>query len=215
MQIANKFSNMNRNDRGSALIELAAVAWVMPVAAIIAVNVGLLVFGAYINDAACRDAVRAAAQQNNELDAKAAALRAIKQFATCSNVVSSPQVLLTGDNFVFEPFLDQDGKPQTEKGPFVKVSCRLAAKLPCPIIFTASGPSDTVEFKQSYTFPLLNPNQVAKASSEFDHSDVHEETLAQQKADADAIGKAANEEPVESLDPANAPASADLQASTP
>lgn len=190
----------NRNKKGSALLELAAIAWVMPVAAVIAVNVGLLVFGAYINDAACRDAVRAASQQTNASDARAAALRAIKPFATASNVVSSPEILLTGDNFVFEPFLDDEGKPQTEKGPYVKVTSRLSAKLPCPVIFTVEGPTDKIEFKQSYIFPLLNPNQGKNSSAEFDYSDLTELILQQQAAEATAIGQAANEplEPVNS-----------------
>lgn len=174
-----------RKQKGSTLIELAAVAWVLPVAAVMAVNIGLLVFGAYVNDSACRDAVRAAAQQNNKEDSRIAAYRALKAFRTATVLVSSPQILLTGTNFEYEAFPDSEGRPQLEKGPYVKVTTFSNAKLPVPIVFGSTGFTNQIIFKQSYIFPILNPNQIATSKPQFDPSDVSE--LAEQQAEAEAL----------------------------
>lgn len=204
-----------RNENGSALIELSAVAWTMPLAAVIAVNVGLLVFGAWTNDAACREAVRAAAQQNNASDARAAALRATANFATSSgSIASSPQLLLTGNNFQFETFADSDGKPQIDKGPFVKVSTRLVAKLPAPLVFGQNGLSDKIIFTQSYTFPILNPDQVDKGIPSFDTSEVDQLAEAQRKAQEEEARLAAENQAAAALAQAqDLAASQDAQAS--
>lgn len=178
---------MARKASGNTLIELAAVAWIMPLAAVMSVNVGVLVFGNWTNDAACRDAVRAAAQQNNKQDAQVAALNAVKPFATSSDNVSSPKISFTANDFEFETFADENGKPQMEKGPFVKVTTRLEAKLPAAIVYGDAGFTDKLVFKQSYTYPIINPDQTKGAAPQFDATEFHQEVLNGQASGTEGL----------------------------
>jgi hypothetical protein len=170
-----------RRTQGSAFVELAATAWMFVVFAYIAVDIGILVWGAWINDTACREAARAASQQNNDNDAKVAAARAVAAFATASNLVTSPKCWFTAGNWEFEPRLDANGTPQIKLGPYVKCTTRLDMTLPVPIVFGETGFTKYLIFKQSYCFPILNPSQLYKGAPQLPSS-VYEDELAQQMA---------------------------------
>lgn len=158
MQSINLISIRTRNNAGSAILEVAGVGFIVVIMALISVNLGVLVFAAWLNDSACRDACRAAAQQCSEDDAKGAAIIAAKQYATTAGgIVGDPKVMLDAPYFEFQRWLDDEGKPQINKGPFVKISTSLVAKLPVPMIYNGVGFSDFLTFNQTYTFPLLQP----------------------------------------------------------
>lgn len=183
-------SRKSRTQTGSAFIELAAIGFILPVVAIMVVNVGVLMFAAGVNDAACRNAARAAAQQTNPEDAKVAAASAAKQFATGGGIFGNPLVLQTKDMFEFETFPDKDGVPQVEKGPYVRVSTRLNTQLPAPIIFNGTGFTGLITFKQSYVFPIANPDQTLKSTPQFDPGQGQQEEDQLTKA-AEAAAQAA------------------------
>lgn len=150
---------MKRKHTGTALFELVGISFIVVTMALISVNIGVLIFAAWLNDSACRDSCRAAAQQGNAEDAKSAAIIACKQFATAAGgVVGDPKVELDPANFTFEIYPDEDGKPQMDKGPYVRVTTSLVSKLPAPIILSDVGFTDLLVFKQTYTFPLLEPD---------------------------------------------------------
>ncbi|MBX9685580.1 MAG: hypothetical protein K2X27_02690 [Candidatus Obscuribacterales bacterium] len=166
-----------RQNRGSALFELCGVGFLLVTMALISVNVGVLIFAAWLNDSACRDACRAAAQQDTADDAKNAAIIACKQFATqAGDIIGNPVVLVDDAHFQFEPFLDADGKPQPELGPFVRVSTSLNTKLPAKVIYSDIGFTDQLVFQQTYTFPLLEPGPS-------DTDDTIDDAAAQQAED--------------------------------
>ncbi len=143
---------------GTALIEFVALGFVLVVVALMALNIGVVLYVAWLNDSACRDAARAAAQQDTAEQAKAAAILACKQFATASgSTLGSPVVLTDDKHFTFETFPDENGKSQLDKGPFVRVSTSLKSGLPVPIVLPGVGLSSKIDFAQTYVFPVLNP----------------------------------------------------------
>lgn len=147
-----------RQTSGSSIIELGGMGFIISVMAVICVNVGILVFAAWTNDAACRDATRAAAQQSNSENAQAAAVLAAKQFGADTAIIGHPVVLLDAASFKYETFPDDEGSPQHDKGPRVTVTTRLNTKMPCPFIYNGTKFTDVMAFKQTYTYPLLNPD---------------------------------------------------------
>ena len=151
-----------RNQRGGALLELASIAWILPVAAMLVLNATLVGFAAWVNDSACRDVARAAAQQPDADKAKKAAERALRTFATQSTYALSPALLTKSPNFKYETFPDENGKAQLEKGPYVKVTTCMEVRLCVPVLFANDGLKQHLVFNQSYTYPLLNPGDVTK-----------------------------------------------------
>ena len=172
------------------MLELAAMGFIIPGIALMCLNIGILVFAAWMNDAACRDATRAAAQQSNPENAKAAAILAAKQFGADTNIIGHPVVLLGADEFKYQTFADPEGKPDSARGPRVTVSTALNSKLPCPIIFNGIGFTDVIVFKQAYTYPILNPDYVDTGEPDIDPglAQQDEDTVGQEVASSDADG---------------------------
>ncbi len=44
-----------------------------------------------------------------------------------------------------------------DKGPFVRITTRLRSKLMAPVVFNGVMFTDTINFSQSYAYPILNP----------------------------------------------------------
>lgn len=175
---------------GMSLFELVGLGFVLILVTLMALNVGLLLFAAWLNDNACREATRAAAQQDSVEAAREAARLACQNFVTSAgSIINSPEVLLDKDHFEYETFPDEDGKPQLDKGPFVKVSTRLESRLPAPILFTASGLSNKISFAQTYTFPLIEPGTEDVDDSINENEASSDEDLSEQiQNDADRDG---------------------------
>lgn len=180
-----------RHARGSSIIELGFIGVIMSAMAVVCVNVGLLVFAAWMNDAACRDATRAAAQQSTAEDAQAAAILASKQFGADTSVIGHPVVLTGPAEFKYQNFHDADGMPDHKKGPRVTVTTRLNTKLPCPVIWNGTKLTDLIVFKQAYTYPILNPEYKEGEDSINDALATQEED--QLAADASAEDAASGE----------------------
>lgn len=184
------------NSRGMSIFEMVGLGFVLVLVALMALNVGLLLFAAWLNDNACREATRAAAQQDTEEAAKEAAKLALTNFVTASgSIVGSPEILLDKNSFEYQVFPDEDGRPQLDKGPFVKVSSKLETRLPAPIILTSSGLSNKITFAQTYTFPLIEPgtqdidDTVNQSEANADEEDAERE---QQDADRDGADETVN-----------------------
>lgn len=151
-----------RGRQGMSLLELVAVGFMVPILALICVNLAVLVFAAGINDSACKDAARAAAQRANAEDALDAATAIIGQYSA-GGLLGKPEVVK--EAFVFDIQPDADGQPQfggtaaLPGGPFVTIGTRSEVKLPAPLVFNGAQLVDHLVFSAQYTFPILNPSQ--------------------------------------------------------
>lgn len=143
-------------------MELASIAWVLPIASMLTINAALVGFAAWMNDAACRDVARAAAEEPTSAKALLAANNALKAFAVKNNYADTPTLLQNDPDFQYEIFPDENGNPQLKKGPYVKVTTTMAVKLPAPVLFAKNGLSNQLKFRQSYTYPLLCPRKIEK-----------------------------------------------------
>lgn len=140
---------MRKNQTGQLTVELASVSIFLTVFSILAVYIGLMVFGATLNDRACRDACRAAAQGKSLAEADRLARATLAAHDTGSGIISPP--VLT--SITYEDFA---GAPPVDESPFVTVITSANANLPfAPPEFFGSSAGQQVTFRQKYTFPII------------------------------------------------------------
>jgi Flp pilus assembly protein TadG len=149
-----RFQQNLRSPKGDLLVELTAGSFLLSIFACIAVHVGLLIYGAFMNDTACRDAARAAAQGNTAAQATTLAqtiLISHKQNTT--TYVGSP-VLQT-------PIVYQDyggNPPNTQTSPYVQLTTKTTVTLPIKFfsflkdMFTSD---QNLTFTATYEFPIV------------------------------------------------------------
>lgn len=137
--------------RGSLSVELTCGSVMAAVFVVIALHLGIIVFGAYINDRVCRDACRQAAQGQDLAESTKLASAVIKSYP--------------GGTFLSQPKLDgavvyQDfgGSPPAQTSPYVQVRTKTEAIMPFgPLAFFNAGvlQDGKVAFVKSYTFPIV------------------------------------------------------------
>lgn len=138
--------------QGNLTIEFVLLLPLFSILGVLGVSCYLFVLTSWMNDSACRDACRAAAQQITAEDAKLAASAACRRFATG---IGQPQVSLASGDFEYEIFPNAKGQPTLESGPYVKITTTLnGVKLPI------SGLVGDINCKRSYTYPLVNNSGV-------------------------------------------------------
>ncbi|MBX9687789.1 MAG: hypothetical protein K2X27_13870 [Candidatus Obscuribacterales bacterium] len=144
-----------RSALGASLIELAAVAALMPLVTLVGVNIGVLVFAAGVNDAACKDAARAAGQRSTPEDAIAAAKAVVARYS--SGFFAKPEVVSSD----YQVYPDEDGEAQIDAThqPNVNIRVRSTVDVPAPIIFNGSQFTSRMVFDRTYSFPILNPSR--------------------------------------------------------
>lgn len=142
-----------RNNRGSAAIELAGGSLFLIVLTLLAVDISVLMLGFQVNDRACRDACRAAAQQSSVDMAKAAAVASLKLHKVDGQFVTPPTLVTDSANFVYQDF---NGNPMAGN-PTVTVTSQCRIKLPVPLLFCGQTFDDNggFTFKKRYTFPIV------------------------------------------------------------
>ena len=141
--------------QGSAIIEVAISIGLMIVLAALGSDVTLITYAMFLNDKACRDATRAAAQQTSSASALQAAQTQLSVHATDGSFVSQPVLVSqTSPNFVYN---DYGGNPPTNQSPYVTVTTSTNIKLPAPIFFLSMHfmPNGSVQFVRSYTYPII------------------------------------------------------------
>lgn len=146
-----KRSNSIRNSAASVLVEMACSSIFIVIFGICGVYLALLITCAQINDTACRDAARAAAETQDSTQARGAAETILTSFATSSTMMTPP----TLKNLVYQ---DYGGNPPAETTPFVSVTTVSDAKLPfAPMqLFGGELGGEQYTFTQTYTFPIVN-----------------------------------------------------------
>lgn len=145
-----------------AAVELACGSLFMCLLTMLALDVSVLMLGYEVNDRACRDACRAAAQEENAGDAQKAAQVCLKAHKTDGTYVSAPTLLTSGtSNFVYRDF---NGDPLAGN-PTVTVTTECLVKTPVPLFMfgqnfghNGSMVSSNWKFQKRYTFPIVTFN---------------------------------------------------------
>jgi Flp pilus assembly protein TadG len=158
-------SRINRSS-GSAIAETVAMAPILAVISVFIVNIILLVYATWYNDSACKDAARAAAQQDNVQDAMSAARAACIAYKVNSPLLTSPTIQIDNGGFVYEDLQDEQAAEQgnqeggaggnsARQGPYVKVTTAVKVNLPAPVFAGHDLITRNVLLRQTYAFPLV------------------------------------------------------------
>lgn len=140
-----------RSAQGSNLAELGAIITIMTIIVLFCINAAVVLMAGNINDRACRDAARAAAQASNPTSAEQQANAALKSYTSTNSFVGTPT--LSSADFIYQDFA---GNPPPDTSPFVTVSTTLTAKIPAPVFWGMHfGQSGNVSMKQTYSFPIV------------------------------------------------------------
>jgi hypothetical protein len=122
------------------------------VLAILSLDVGYLIMGSELNDVACRDAARAAAEADNYATSLQLAQAAVVSHTADGYFVTQPQV-----NASLFQYQDFSGSPPANTSPYVSVTTSCNVRVPAPIFFLGSSfmASDTMQFSKTYVFPIV------------------------------------------------------------
>jgi len=142
-----------RGEKGALIVELTAALFLMTFFVILAIHIGIIIYGAFLNDRACRDAARAAAQAKTQAVATQNAQAVLVSHKQAGNYLSSPSLTV--------PIVYQGNSPNAQTSPYVQVTTTTQVTLPFPAmnfltqIFNADS---TYKFTQTYTFPIVLVN---------------------------------------------------------
>ncbi|MBX9567368.1 MAG: hypothetical protein K2X77_00670 [Candidatus Obscuribacterales bacterium] len=139
----------NRSSRGSAAFELAAGALITIAIVAFALNTCFAMVAYGINDHACRDAARAAAQGTTPPEAFMMANAIVKSY---NNTAAG----MTPITLVLVSYVDFNGSPPPGSAPTVTVITRTSTKLPAPIeLFGKKLFGQQIPLEKTYTFPIV------------------------------------------------------------
>lgn len=150
---------------GFGFAEIIASSFLIFIMLIFSLDAWFLITAAPMNDYACRDAARAAAQAGDATTAKNLAQAAIQSHATqASYFVTAPYLDL--NSFVYNDFGVSTGnptQPPANTAASVTVTTRCVVKPIIPLSFFGSilfGGEDTVQYAQTYTFPIVKTKEL-------------------------------------------------------
>lgn len=139
-----------RASGGFSLIEVCITGFLLVILGVFAADICLLIFGCAVNDKACRDVVRAAAQQSNAPKALQFAQASVANHKTDGTFISP--ITLVGGTINYNDF---GGNPPAGQTPFVQVTTQVTVTLPAPIYFFGASFTNTINFTQTYTSPII------------------------------------------------------------
>lgn len=146
-----KFRTRNtRPEKGLSFAEVSVTAFFVIVFAAMGVDLALLIFSASVNDAACRNAARAAAQGSDYGKALALARAALKANRTDGHFITQPAIT----HFEYQLF---GNNPPANETPYVQVRTEVTVRLPVPIMFFGANfnGGNNLIFKQIYAYPIV------------------------------------------------------------
>ncbi len=155
MLLARSKIRITRGARGLACIEIGISAFLMIVLAAFGLDLTLIMIGMDLNDSACRNAARAAAQQSTAAKALQAAQAEMPVHDTGGNWITRPVLKSTANpDFVYNDF---SGHPPVNVSPYVTVTTLVSIKCPAPIFFFGAPflQGGVVNFARRYTFPII------------------------------------------------------------
>ncbi len=138
--------------RGSMIAELAVACLLFIPISILGSSMLICEMATSLNDRACRDAARVAAEAPDFATALKRAQAAIASHASCGPVYGP--VRLDTSKFIFE---DYYGNPPPNELPYVSVTTIMPCITPAPIkIFGVQiGMAQSVNFTRTYRFPIV------------------------------------------------------------
>lgn len=144
-------SQRQRRFHGYGFMEVAFIGSIMTMLALFSLNIGLIALGSSLNDRACRDAARAAAQGTTANQALLLANAALRSHPADGFFVT-PSTLSA--NFVYQ---DYGGSPPPDTSPYVTVTTTNQVRIPAPFLFTGQGfgTNGMLTFSSTYTFPIV------------------------------------------------------------
>lgn len=147
------FRQKRRRCRGASLVEVAIIGTLLVAVALFSLDIGILVLGSSVNDKACRDAARAAAQASDSTNALKLAQASLKSHKTDGYFITQPAIDMT--NFTYQDFA---GNAPPDTSPFVEVTTSNTVRVPAPIFFFGAqfgGTNGTFTFRNTYNFPIV------------------------------------------------------------
>lgn len=137
---------------GQAIAELALACLLAIPICILGSCLVVVLMAISINDSACRDAARAAAQASDSATSLALAQTSIVAHQS-SGVMYGP-VSLDAAKFIYQDFA---GNPPANVSPYVQVTTKIPCVIPAPIpmISGAIGMPNAVTFNRTYRFPIV------------------------------------------------------------
>jgi hypothetical protein len=142
-----------RRCTGLSFPEVAASSFLGIMLAIFTADISLIIFGVSVNDKACRDVVRAAAQQATAPQAMLFAQASVRNHKT-DGVFVSP-IVLTVLNYN-----DYGGSPPPGTTPFVQATTTVKVTLPAPLYFFGASFTNKLQFSQTYTSPIIKTKYI-------------------------------------------------------
>lgn len=140
------------SSKGSVAIEISAGALVSIGIMALALNVCFAMLAYGVNDRACREAARAAAQQSSLAAASSVAKYVVNGFNQSNSALGKIQV----SKVVFTDF---NGTPPEDQSPFVSVTTSSTVATPAPIEFFGSKVfGKSIPVQKTYTFPIVRLN---------------------------------------------------------
>ena len=151
-QRGQQFRFSTKRSAGHTLIELSMLGVLFVVLAVLSLDVGYVMMGSQLNDRACRDAARAAAEADNYASSLQMAQAAVIPHRGDGYWVTNPTVNTA--QFIYQ---DYSGDPPPNTSPFVTVTTNCNVRIPAPIFFLGAtfGAGGTMSFTKSYTFPIV------------------------------------------------------------
>jgi Flp pilus assembly protein TadG len=138
-----------RSNKGTWLAEVALAALILIGMALFALDVGTAMMCFNVNDRACRDAARAAAQGQDVGEATNLAQQIIK---------SAPQLgpLAATITVVGVKYVDFNGTPPNGESPYVSVTTRMNCRAIAPLrLFGQEAIKANFPVQKTYTFPIV------------------------------------------------------------
>jgi hypothetical protein len=140
-----------RNKRAGAILELGLIASLLVVITLFCTDVVVLMLGSGVNERACRDAARMAAEGTTYNQALVLAQVATKAYQGDGYFVTTPVVDVA--SFVYN---DYSGSPPADTSPYVRVSTSCQIRLPAPIfLYGLNFNPPNMRFTKTYTFPIV------------------------------------------------------------
>lgn len=144
-----KSRNRIRRTIGSGLAEIAFATVILITLAIFTVDIGGAMVCYGVNDRACRDAARAAAQGSSEVEARRMAGQILQSYAINSPLINSPAL----QQLVYRDF---NGDPPPGTSATVTVTTSAAAHPVAAIgLLGADIIGKDFSVRKSYTFPIV------------------------------------------------------------
>lgn len=158
-----KHISKHRDEKGSSFIEVGIASVAMGVIVFLAMDAYVWMQAFMLNDIACRDACRAAAQASSPTNtvaayktaAQNAAIRELQLHSVSRPYIGNPTFVAGG--FVWQDFGASNGNamPAIPQTPFVRVQSSMNVNLPIPLNAFGGLQAKPLVFQRSYSMPIV------------------------------------------------------------